>query len=64
MDTEDLEPRASKDSNQALQRPLDDLTIADLEDYISELEAEIARVRAKIHSKGGAIAAADAFFKR
>jgi uncharacterized small protein (DUF1192 family) len=64
MDIEDLEPRVSKGTGQALRRPLDDLTVADLEDYIAELETEIARVRAKIQSKGGAMAAADAFFKR
>lgn len=39
------------------------LSIDDLNDYIAELEAEIARVRADIKAKQGAKAHADAVFK-
>lgn len=44
-------------------RDLDELSIAALNDYIGELEAEIARVRTKIASKQDARGAAEAFFK-
>jgi uncharacterized small protein (DUF1192 family) len=42
---------------------LDMLGIEELNDYILLLEAEIARVKAKISSKDAAKAAAAAFFK-
>jgi uncharacterized small protein (DUF1192 family) len=42
---------------------LDMLGIEELNDYILLLEAEIARVKAKISSKDAARAAAAAFFK-
>ena len=42
---------------------LDILSIEALGEYIEELEAEIARVRAKIDSKKAARGAADSFFK-
>lgn len=43
-------------------RKLDTLSVKALEEYISELEAEIARTRVEIAKRGGAKAAAEAFF--
>lgn len=42
---------------------LDVMGIDALNDYIAELETEIARVKAKIDSKQGARNAAESFFK-
>ncbi len=44
--------------------PLDPLSVADLQSYISELQAEIARAEAAIEKKDGARGFADSFFKR
>jgi uncharacterized small protein (DUF1192 family) len=44
--------------------PLDLLGVAELEDYIAELRAEIARVEADIGRKRSHRSAADAFFKK
>ena len=60
MDIEDLEPRKKK---QAL-RDLTTLSIQELEEYIAELKAEIARVEADIGKKSSHRGAAEAFFKR
>ncbi|MGO1118460.1 DUF1192 domain-containing protein [Rhodovibrionaceae bacterium A322] len=59
MDTDDLEPR------KALEKPkdLDLMGVAELEDYLAELEAEAERVKQKIASKSDYKSAADAFFK-
>lgn len=43
-------------------RKLDTLSVAALEAYIGELEAEIARARDEIAKRGNARAAAEAFF--
>lgn len=43
---------------------LGDLSIDALNDYIAALEAEIVRVRADIQGKQGAMAQADAVFKK
>lgn len=43
--------------------PLDELGVAELDAYITDLEAEIARVKAKIATKDAHKAAAAAFFK-
>lgn len=43
---------------------LDTLGVAEMEGYIAELRAEIARVEAEINRKRGHRTAADAFFKR
>lgn len=43
-------------------RQLDTLSVKALEEYIIELESEIARTRAEIAKRGGARAAAEAFF--
>ncbi len=44
--------------------PLDPLSVADLQSYISELRAEITRAEAAIAKKDGARGVADSFFKR
>jgi uncharacterized small protein (DUF1192 family) len=44
--------------------PLDPLSVADLRDYIAELEAEISRATATIRQKEGAKSLADSFFKK
>jgi uncharacterized small protein (DUF1192 family) len=43
--------------------PLDVLSVADLRDYIAELQAEILRAEAEIAKKHGARGHADSFFK-
>ncbi|HEY0418448.1 MAG TPA: DUF1192 domain-containing protein [Acetobacteraceae bacterium] len=44
--------------------PLDLLGVAELQDYIDELRAEIARVEADILRKQSHRSAADAFFRK
>ena len=61
MDLEDLEPRKKPTA------PPKDLTpwsIAELNDYIARLEAEIARARAAIAAKKAQRSGADALFKK
>ena len=60
MNPDDLEPihRKPKPKN------LDIMSIEALSEYIAELEAEIARVRAAIGAKENARASADSVFKR
>jgi uncharacterized small protein (DUF1192 family) len=60
MDPEDLEPRLRK----AQPKPLDGLSIAELEAYVAELEAEIVRARGVIAGKQSHKSAVDALFKR
>jgi uncharacterized small protein (DUF1192 family) len=43
---------------------LDGMGVAELNTYVGELEAEIARVKAEISRKSSHRAAADAFFRR
>jgi len=59
IDTDDLEPRP------VLAQPptLEVMSVADLEHYITQLEAEIGRARAAIDAKGGARVAAESVFK-
>lgn len=59
MDTDELEPRKKK----PVLKDLTVLSIADLDDYIVELNAEIERARAMIVSKKAAAQGAAAFFK-
>jgi len=60
FDLDDLDPRQKKP------KPLnlDDMNIADLEEYVAVLKAEIERVEAKIKSKQGHASAAQSLFKR
>ena len=60
MDEEELEPRRKR----APPRDLTLLGIEQLETYITELEAEIARVRIEITAKLGQRRGAEALFKR
>ena len=45
-------------------RNLERMSIDELNDYIAELEAEIARVRADMKKKQSVMAAGDAFFRK
>ena len=60
MDEEELEPRRKP----AQSRDLTLMGIEELETYIAELEAEIARVRTDITAKLGQRRGAEALFKR
>jgi len=60
MDVEELEPRRRP----AQPKDLTLLGIEELEAYIAELEAEIARVRIEITAKLGQRRGAEALFKR
>jgi uncharacterized small protein (DUF1192 family) len=62
MDIFDDAPRPSAD-DKTLPRKLDSLSVDALTDYIGELEAEIARVRAEIEKKHGLHTAAEQVFK-
>lgn len=60
MDESEIEPRRKP----AAPRDLSLLGIAELEAYITALEAEIARVRVEISAKLGQRQGAEALFKR
>ena len=60
MDESELEPR----SKPPRPRDLTTLGIEELENYIAELEAEMARVRVEITAKLGQRRGAEALFKR
>jgi uncharacterized small protein (DUF1192 family) len=60
MDEEELEPRRRP----AKPKDLTLLGIEELESYVAELEAEIARVRVEITAKLGQRSGAEALFKR
>jgi uncharacterized small protein (DUF1192 family) len=59
MDIEELEPQKKKPQP----KDLDAMGVEELEDYLAELEAEAARVKAKIESKKSYLAGAADFFK-
>ena len=59
MDLEDLEPQHKKPSP----KNLDIMSIEALNDYIAEMEAEIARVRQAMEAKESARKNADSVFK-
>ncbi|HET8727096.1 MAG TPA: DUF1192 domain-containing protein [Alphaproteobacteria bacterium] len=59
MDTDDLEPR----KRPVVQKNLDGMSVAELEEYIAGLEAEIARARDAIARKQSHRFAAESFFK-
>ncbi|CUW40555.1 conserved protein of unknown function(containing coiled-coil domian,23-51;containing DUF1192 domian,4-59) [Magnetospirillum sp. XM-1] len=60
MDADDLEPR---NKPQGLKN-LDPMSIEELNDYIADLRAEIARAERAISAKQAVKAGAEAFFKR
>lgn len=60
MDLDELEPRKKN----VEPRNLEVMGVKELEDYIAELEAEIARVKAVIAGKSTHKSAAEKFFKR
>jgi uncharacterized small protein (DUF1192 family) len=60
MDLDELEPR----KKQPERRNLEPLSVAELEAYIGDLEAEIVRVRAAIAAKHSQRAGADSLFRR
>jgi uncharacterized small protein (DUF1192 family) len=60
MDDSELEPR----SKPGQPKDLTTLGIEELENYIADLEAEIARVRVEITAKLGQRRGAEALFKR
>ena len=66
MDSDDLEPRRRRgEALLALAR--EDLTllgIEELNERISALETEIARIRAQLEKKHGSMSAAKALFKK
>ncbi|MEQ9684552.1 MAG: DUF1192 domain-containing protein [Rhodospirillales bacterium] len=59
MDTDDLEPQKKKPDL----KNLEVMSIEALNDYIADLEAEIARVRETIKAKEASRHSADSFFK-
>jgi uncharacterized small protein (DUF1192 family) len=60
---EDEESPRIKAATDRLGRPLEGVSVGELEAYIQALEAEIARVRAEIDRRGAHHAAAEALFK-
>ena len=60
IDPEELEPRKPATAK----RNLDVMGIAELQAYIGELEAEVARARSAIAAKQSVRAGAEALFKR
>ncbi|MEE8532128.1 MAG: DUF1192 domain-containing protein [Alphaproteobacteria bacterium] len=60
MEDEDLKPKVET----PFPRKLEGMAIEALNDYIGELEAEIARVRVDISTKQAALSAADSVFRK
>lgn len=60
MDQEELEPKKKP----VTLKPLDPLSIGELEDYIKDLETEIQRARAAIAAKQAVRSGADSLFKK
>ena len=59
MDIDDLEPRKQKPKP----KDLESLGVDELEEYIAQLKAEIARVREDISAKQGHMSDAESVFK-
>jgi uncharacterized small protein (DUF1192 family) len=60
MDEEEIRPK----KHVLLEKPpLDPLSVADLRDYIVDLQAEVARAEVAIAKKQGAKGTAESFFK-
>ena len=57
---DDLEPQ--KQSKKP--KPLDDLSVDELQEYVAALQAEIVRVEAAIKAKQAHMTAMDALFKK
>ncbi|WP_318658522.1 DUF1192 domain-containing protein [Indioceanicola profundi] len=60
IDLDELMPRKAPNAP----KDLKPMSIGELQTYITELEAEIARARAEIQAKEAVRAGAEAFFKR
>ena len=60
MDMEELEPRRKP----AQLKPLDPMSVGELEEYIANLEAEILRARAAIAAKQSHRAGIEGLFKK
>ena len=60
MDTDDLEPEKKKPKL----KDLEEMSIEALQEYIAEMEAEIARVREAIAGKEDARTGAEGFFRK
>jgi uncharacterized small protein (DUF1192 family) len=59
MDFEDMEPTKKIKKP----KPLDDMSVADLKEYVAALQAEIVRVEATIKAKTAHLEAMNALFK-
>ena len=57
---DDLDPKTKK----AKPRALDNLSVADLKEYVQQMKDEIARVEAEIQKKDKHKSAMDALFKK
>lgn len=66
MDRDDLEPRKRRDEALAAlaKEDLSLLGIEELEERITALESEIARIRDQLVKKRGSLSAAEALFKK
>ncbi|MBX3489018.1 MAG: DUF1192 domain-containing protein [Parvibaculum sp.] len=66
MDRDDLEPRKRRDEALAAlaKEDLSLLGIEELEERITALEGEIARIRDQLVKKRGSLSAAEALFKK
>jgi uncharacterized small protein (DUF1192 family) len=60
MDMDELEPRRKP----VPLKPLEPLSVGELEEYIASLEAEIARVKSAIAAKQSHRAGLDSLFKK
>jgi len=60
MDMDELEPRRKS----VAQKPLEPMSVGELEEYIAGLEAEIARAKAAIAGKKSHRAGLDGLFKK
>jgi len=60
MDMDELEPRRKP----AQLKPLEPMSVGELEEYIASLEAEIARAKAAISAKQSHRAGLDGLFKK
>ena len=66
MDSDDLEPRRRRGEALAMlaREDLELLGVEELNERITALEAEIARIRAQLQRKQGSLSAAEALFKK